>query len=491
MTNRLFVFHFGKNFINIQIMIPDILAQRYASKDIRDIWSPEGKILLERELWIAVMKAQKELGLDIPSEAIEAYEKVKETIRLDEIAKREKITRHDVKARIEEFCLLAGFEHIHKGMTSRDLTECVEQLQVYTSLKIIRAKGAAALYKLSEMAKKHESTILAARTHNVIAQLTTFGKRLAEFGEDLLRALQRMDNLIDTYPVRGIKGAVGTQLDQLTLFDGDASKAGALDEKIRKHLGIPQAFGATGQVYPRTLDFECVASLFQLACGPSSFAKTLRIMAGAELASEGFAKGQTGSSAMPHKMNSRSCERVNGFHAILRGFMEMASSLAGDQWNEGDVSCSSVRRVMLPDSFFAIDGLLDTFITILLQMRVNEAVIAAERARYMPFLLTTTIMMNAVKKGLGREDAHEIIKEHAVSVSDDLRAGKILENDLLKRLADDPRMPLDAEELKQIDKVGSQATGMAETQTRDFCARAEAYVEAYPTAKTYTPGDIL
>ena len=385
-------------------MIPDILAERYASKEIKQIWSAEGKILLERDLWIAVMKAQKELGLDIPQEAIDAYERVKNNIRIDEINKREKITRHDVKARIEEFCSLAGFEHIHKGMTSRDLTECVEQLQCYKSLEVIRTKAVAALSLLSKKAFAYKGEIIAARTHNVIAQLTTFGKRLAEFGEDFLRAVENVQSLIDSYPVRGIKGAVGTQLDQLTLFDGNADKAVLLDEKIRKFLGIGRAFGATGQVYPRTLDYEVASRLYQLASGPSSFAKTLRIMAGAELASEGFAKGQTGSSAMPHKMNSRSCERINGFHVILRGFAEMAAGLAGDQWNEGDVSCSVVRRVMLPGMFFAIDGLLETFITVLNQMKVNSAVIAAECRKYMPFLLTTTVMMNAVKKGMGRED---------------------------------------------------------------------------------------
>ena len=472
-------------------MIPDILAERYASQAMKDIWSAEGKILLERDLWIAVMKAQKELGLDIPQEAIDAYEKVKSNIRIDKINEREKITRHDVKARIEEFCELAGFEHIHKGMTSRDLTECVEQLQVYKSLHIVRTKTASALNLLAKSAEKHKATILAARTHNVIAQLTTFGKRLAEFGEDMLRAAERLDALIDSYPVRGLKGAGGTQLDQLTLFGGDAKKALALDEKVRKHLGIPHCFGATGQVYPRTLDFECVAALYQIGAGASSFAKTLRIMAGAELASEGFAKGQTGSSAMPHKMNSRSCERINGFHVILRGFMEMAASLGGDQWNEGDVSCSVVRRVVLPDSFFAIDGLLETFITVLNQMVVNTAVIKAECAKYMPFLLTTTIMMNAVKKGLGREDAHEIIKEHAVATANDLRAGKISENDLLKRLADDPRMPLDASELGEINRVGSAATGMAEAQTLDFCERAFRWASKCPEAADYVPAPIL
>jgi len=472
-------------------MIPDILAERYASAQMKEIWSVEGKILIERELWIAVMKAQRELGLDIPASAIKSYEKVKNIIRVEEINKREKVTRHDVKARIEEFCGLAGCEHIHKGMTSRDLTESVEQLQVFRALGVIKLKAAAALVKFAEISKLHASTVLAARTHNVIAQLTTFGKRMAMFGEDMLRAAQNLDELIETYPARGLKGAVGTQLDQLTLFNGDAKKAKALDEKIMSHLGIKKSFGCTGQVYPRSLDFETVAALYQLGAGGSSFAKTLRIMAGHELASEGFAKGQTGSSAMPHKMNSRSCERLNGFHVILRGFMEMGASLAGDQWNEGDVSCSVVRRVMLPGAFYAIDGLLETLLTILNQMCVNDAVIRAEAQKYMPFLLTTTVMMSAVKKGMGREDAHEVIKEHAVAVANDLRAGLIAVNDLLERLAADARMPLDAAELAAILKKSQSETGMAKPQVDDFCKRVKAYVKNCPEAASYAPAPIL
>ena len=166
-------------------------------------------------------------------------------------------------------------------------------------------------------------------------------------------------------------------------------------------------------------------------------------MAGHETASEGFAPGQTGSSAMPHKMNSRSCERINGFHAILKGHLAMASSLAGDQWNEGDVSCSVVRRVMLPDAFFACDGLFETLLTVLDQMETYPAVIAKETEHYLPFLLTTTIMMAAVKAGVGRETAHHVIKEHALATVADLRGGSLRENDLLQRLADDDRLPLD------------------------------------------------
>lgn len=473
------------------MIIADVLAERYASQRIREIWSAEGKILLERELWIAVMRAQKQLGLDIPEEAIEAYERVKNQIDVESIKRREKVTRHDVKARIEEFCDLAGYEHIHKGMTSRDLTECVEQLQVYKSLEVILVKSVSALGAFKMYAEKYADFPYAARTHNVIAQLTTLGKRFAMFGEDMLRAVEELQQLIDTYPVRGIKGAIGTQLDQLTLFNGDAAKAKKLNEIILNHLGISNSFGATGQVYPRSLDFETVSRLYQVASGPSSFAKTLRIMAGHELAGEGFAKGQTGSSAMPHKMNSRSCERLNGFVVILRGFLEMGASLAGDQWNEGDVSCSVVRRVMLPDSFFAIDGLLETFLTIARQMEINTAVIEAECDKYMPFLLTTTVMMQAVKNGMGREDAHEVIKEHAVATLRDLRAGKITSNNLFERLANDERMPLDKTALDAILTQGRTHTGMAKEQALNFAERVQAWLDRYPEAKSYTPAPIL
>ncbi len=473
------------------MIIADVLAERYASQRIREIWSAEGKILLERELWIAVMRAQKQLGLDIPEEAIEAYERVKNQIDVESIKRREKVTRHDVKARIEEFCDLAGYEHIHKGMTSRDLTECVEQLQVYKSLEVILVKSVSALGAFKMYAEKYADFPYAARTHNVIAQLTTLGKRFAMFGEDMIRAVEQLQQLIDTYPVRGIKGAIGTQLDQLTLFNGDAAKAKKLNEIILNHLGISNSFGATGQVYPRSLDFETVSRLYQVASGPSSFAKTLRIMAGHELAGEGFAKGQTGSSAMPHKMNSRSCERLNGFVVILRGFLEMGASLAGDQWNEGDVSCSVVRRVMLPDSFFAIDGLLETFLTIARQMEINTAVIEAECDKYMPFLLTTTVMMQAVKNGMGREDAHEVIKEHAVATLRDLRAGKITSNNLFERLANDERMPLDKTALDAILTQGRTHTGMAKEQALNFAERVQAWLDRYPEAKSYTPAPIL
>jgi adenylosuccinate lyase len=471
--------------------IPNVLAGRYASKAMCEVWSAEGRIKLERDYWIAVLRAQKTLGLDIPQDAIDAYERVKGEVNLDSINAREAITRHDVKARIEEFCDLAGHEHIHKGLTSRDLTENVEQLQIVQALDVVRTKAVAALLALAKRAEQWKSLVITARTHNVPAQPTTFGKRLAMFGEDLLLAVRELDRIIENYPVRGLKGPVGTQMDLLTLFGGDSNKVASLEGSILEHLGVSAALDTVGQVYPRGLDFEVVSVFVRLASGPSSFAKTLRIMAGHELASEGFAKGQVGSSAMPHKMNSRSCERLNGFAAILKGHLTMASELAGDQWNEGDVSCSVVRRVFLPDSFFAIDGLLDTFITILNQMEVYPAVIEQENQRYGPFLATTTVLMEAVKAGAGREEAHEAIKEHAVQTVRDLRAGVITQNDLVERLGADARLGLPVAQLAEMMQRAQAMTGLAATQVDHFCATVHAESQKFPNAASYTPGAIL
>ncbi len=472
-------------------MIPNVLADRYASSALREIWSAEGRILLEREFWIAVMKAQRELGLPISEEVIADYEQVRDQVNLDSIDARERISRHDVKARIEEFNELAGHEEIHKGMTSRDLTENVEQLQVFSSLRIIHNKAVAALALLARRATEWRDVVMAGRTHNVAAQPTTFGKRLAMFGEELIDSFVRFGHLLGNYPVRGLKGAVGTQMDQLSLFEGDPDRVHDLEGKVATHLGLPNDWVCVGQVYPRSLDLRVVSALTELTSGPSSLCSTLRLMAGHELASEGFAKGQTGSSAMPHKMNARSCERVNGFHIILKGYLSMGSGLSGQQWNEGDVSCSVVRRVMLPDAFFAADGLFETFLTILGQMQIFEGTIARENERYMPFLLSTSFLMAAVKQGAGRETAHEAIKEHALAVARELRDGSVAHNDLLDRLASDDRIPLSREDLQTVFETGQTNTGAARSQVDAFAQAVAELAERHPDAASYVPGDIL
>ena len=470
---------------------PNILAERYASENLKSVWSTRGKIILEREFWIAVMKAQRTLGLAIPDEAINAYELVKEQVDINLIRIREETTKHDVKARIEVFNDLAGQEHIHKGLTSRDLTENVEQLQILRSLEIIRQKAVSALIFLAQRADEFRDLVITGRTHNVAAQPTTLGKRLAMFGEELLFALQRLDNLIEHYPIRGLKGPVGTQVDLLTLFDGDAAKVVDLEEKILDYLGSNRLMSTTGQVYPRSIDFAVVSTLFLLSSAPSSMAKSIRLMAGHELVSEGFGESQVGSSAMPHKMNSRSCERINGFNIILKGHLTMAAGLAGDQWNEGDVSCSVVRRVVLPDSFFTIDGLLETFLHVIQHMEIFPGNIEKENNQYLPYLATTTIMMEAVKNGAGRESAHAAIKEKSIAVTKELRAGKIKENDLVDRLADDPRLGLKRNQIQDILAQSEKLVGSAANQVDAFISESTAWKKRFPQAADYKPVNIL
>ncbi|MBH0119339.1 adenylosuccinate lyase [Rhodococcus sp. NPDC003382] len=471
-------------------LIPNVLATRYASPELRELWSPQHKIVLERQLWLAVLRAQAELGIDVPAEALADYERVLENVDLDSIAARERVTRHDVKARIEEFNALAGHEHVHKGMTSRDLTENVEQLQVLRSLEHVHAHGVAIAARLAERAAEYSTVVMAGRSHNVAAQATTLGKRFASAADELLIALTRLQELIDRYPLRGIKGPMGTAQDMLDLLDGDAGKLEQLERKVAEHLGFSHVFTSVGQVYPRSLDHDVLSALVQVGAGPSSLAHTIRLMAGHELVTEGFQPGQVGSSAMPHKMNTRSCERVNGLQVVLRGYASMAAELAGAQWNEGDVFCSVVRRVALPDAFFAVDGQTETFLTVLAEFGAYPAVIEKELNRYLPFLATTKVLMAAVRAGVGRETAHEVIKEHAVAVALAMREeGR--EPDLLDRLAADERLPLDRTALEAALADRSAFVGAAEAQVASVVESVNDLVARYPEAAKYTPAPIL
>jgi adenylosuccinate lyase len=475
--------------------IPNVLAGRYASTDMTRLWSPEHKIVLERQLWVAVLRAQAALGVDVPDGAIEAYQAVVsrgvDAVDLDSIAARERITRHDVKARIDEFAELAGFEHAHKGMTSRDLTENVEQLQIRSSLRLVRSKSLAVLARLARRAAEYDALVMAGRSHNVAAQATTLGKRFATVADELLVAVARLDDLVARYPLRGIKGPVGTAQDMLDLLDGDADKLAALEQQVARHLGFSTVLTSVGQVYPRSLDWDVLSALVQLAAAPSNLATTIRLMAGNELVTEGFRAGQVGSSAMPHKMNTRSAERINGFAVVLRGYASMTGELAGDQWNEGDVSCSVVRRVALPDAFFAVDGLLETTLTVLDDFGAFPAVIERELDRYLPFLATTKVLMAAVRAGSGREGAHEVIKENAVAVALEMREKGTDGNDLFDRLAADSRLGLSADALGALLAEPLSFTGAAREQVAAVVRAVDRVVASEPDAAGYRPEPIL
>ena len=433
---------------------PNVLATRYATKEMVAIFDPVTKIINERKFWITILKLQQKSGLPITDSDIKAYEQVVEKVDLASIDKREIKTRHDVKARIEEFNALAGVEKIHIGLTSRDLTENIELIQIKAALELIEYRTLQTLFLLNEKITKYEKTYMVGRSHNVAAQVTTLGKRFASCAEELLFAHASLKVLIVRLPLRGIKGPVGTSQDAISSMGNDFK---ALEKSIADQFGFENTWSSVGQIYPRSVDFEVVAKLLQIASAPSSMATTIRLMAGSGLASEGFKVGQVGSSAMPHKMNSRSSERINGMMVLLRGYNTMAADLAGDQWNEGDVSCSVVRRVVIPDSFYVLDGLLHTFMTVLNEFGLFEEKINSELSEQLPYLATTKILMECIKAGIGREVAHEIIKKHATSTSP---------GNFFTALVSEKNFPLTLEQLNQLIKNPADFAGSALDQSK-------------------------
>lgn len=437
-----------------------LLGERYASEEMREIWLRKNKVLMERRLWISVMKIQANLGLPISQPVISDYERVLSQVNLESIDEREIQLGHDVKARIEEFNALAGHEQIHLGMTSRDLTENVELVQIKQALNLILFKSRVLLHRLANSAESFAEVLIVARTHNVPAQLTTLGKRFATWAEELELAEANLENLIARLPIRGIHGAVGTNLDLNELIP---DKAIALNEALKVELGFTEQLSAPSQIYPRSLDFEVVAALFQIAASPSTIATNIRLMSGLNLASEGLARGKTGSSAMPHKINPRLSERVNSLTSILKGHLTMVADLSGAQWNEGDVSCSALRRVALPDAFYATDAILEILIQLLENLEFNEVKIQGEVEELIPQVSSSALLMLAVKKGAGREVAHRAIKQH----SQNSEGG----DDFFKLILGDKTLQITALEIEDLKSDLKGLAGDATSQALETSKR--------------------
>jgi adenylosuccinate lyase len=473
---------------------PNILSQRYATREINAIFSEEGKTETERDLWLAVLKAQRELGFDIPQEALDAYEEAKTEIDLGLIKEIEMRTKHDVKAKIEAYSIASGgHEFLHMGMTSRDLTDNVEQLQIRKAGRLILGKYVSVLRHLLDKADEYRHIELTARTHHQAAQPTLLGRRFAMWAEELHTHIIQFEEYLDSYPLRGIKGAVGTQFDMANLL-GSPEKASLLEDKVAQSLGFTETLDAPGQVYPRSLDYKLTSHLAALASACESFAKTIRLMAGYELVTEGFKEGQVGSSVMPHKMNTRSTERICAFSHLLKMYADGASRIAGDQWEEGDVSCSALRRVIIPDAYYASDGLVETTLTVLNQMGAYPAVIEEELDRYLPFLATTSILGAALSHGMGREKAHAIIKKHAVAEALRMREQGAPVNNLVPLLVQDPDFKeagITAEELDQTLKDRTRFIGNSFNQIDAVKTKAQPMLKRYAAQARYEPEDIL
>ena len=475
-------------------MNPNILSQRYATEKMNHLFSELGKTRLERELWLNLLKTQRDLGLDVPDKIVYAYEQSLDDIDLGLIEEIERRTKHDVKSKIEAFCLAAGgYEYIHLGMTSRDLTDNVEQIQIQRAMKLILDKYVSVLRHLVEKADEYRGIELTARTHHQAAQPTLLGRRFAMWAEELWVHLVEFEAFIDSYPFRGIKGAVGTQFDMVNLL-GSNEKALELEQDIAKMFGFKNILDSTGQVYPRSLDYKLLSHLAALSSACENLAKSMRLMAGYELMTEGFMKGQVGSSVMPHKMNTRSSERICAFSELLKMYADGGSRLSGDQWEEGDVSCSAIRRVLIPDAFYASDGLLETILTVLNQMGAYPAVISKEVDRYLPFLATTEILGLAVKHGIGREKAHSLIKKHAIAEALRMREEGSDSNELMDRLCNEPEFKeagITEFMLSSALKEKTHFLGNADAQITAVQVKVNPLLLKYAKEASYEPGDIL
>ncbi len=476
------------------VLNPNILSQRYATSKMNLIFSEEGKTRLEREFWLSVLKIQRDLGLNIPSEAIQAYEESVDTIDLGLIREIERVTKHDVKAKIEAYCRAAGgYEYLHLGMTSRDLTDNVEQIQLKQAMTLVYGKYVSVLRHLLDKAKEYRGIELTARTHHQAAQTTLLGRRFSMWAEELLVHLKEYESFISEYPMRGVKGAVGTQFDMMVLL-GSHEKAIELENRVAEQHGFKNILSSTGQVYPRSLDYKLLLHLSVLSSACENFAKTMRLMAGNELVTEGFMKGQVGSSVMPHKMNTRSTERICAFSELLKMYADGGSRLSGDQWEEGDVSCSAMRRVLIPDAFYSTDGLLETTLNVLNQMEAYPAVISKEVGRYLPFLATTEVLAIAVKSGIGREEAHSIIKKHAIAEALGMREQGSSGNRLMVSLASEPLFKeagITEEKLSSLLNDKRHFIGNADRQIDAVIEKCGGLLERHEKAASYEPGDIL
>ncbi len=401
-------------------IFPNILAERYASDEMKAIWSPREKIIAERKLWVEILRLQQKIGVDIENKTIKAYEKVIEDVDFDSIAKREEVLQHDVKARIEEFSALAGEDgeqKIHLGLTSRDITENIEQVAIVKSAQLLADKARECLKKLNKKVESYKNRPIVARTHNVPAQLTTLGRIYAMFGEELMGVIKELEKFITEYKFRGIKGAIGTHLDSLALLEGDENKLKILTDGVIAYLSKEVDIEGgelkfTGQIYPRSLDLKFAQHLVQLVSAPANFAIDFRLMAGRGFVAERKPGGpEVGSTAMPHKVNPHLSERISGMSVLVKGYEAMLAGLSGNQWHEGDVSDSVVRRVVLSDICFAVDGLLNAYERVLEKMEVYKDGMVREFFIELPFLFSSVLVVVATKAGMGREEAHTIIQD--------------------------------------------------------------------------------
>ncbi len=445
------------------------LGTRYASTAMRALFSPRRRVLAWRWLWLTLAREQKALGLPITDAQLAELEATIDDIDLARAAEHENRLRHDVMAHIHAWGDVAPGARgiLHLGATSCYVTDNGDLLILREALDRLITPLAATIARLAEFAARHRSLPCVAYTHFQPAQLTTVGKRACLWIQDLLDDLDHLARTRDGLRFRGVKGTTGTQASFLALFDGDHAKVKELDRRVTEAAGFSAAYPVTGQTYPRKLDFHVLSAVCGVAISAGKIGADLRLLAHEREVEEPFGKDQVGSSAMAYKRNPMRAERICSLARFVTSQLDCAAQTAMNQWLERTLDDSASRRIILPESFLATDGLLQTLLNVCSGLVVNEGPIRSHVDRELPFMATEEILMAVVKAGGDRQTVHEAIRRHSMAAVARVKQGE--SNDLFARIANDPTFATVHARLSELGRA-ERFVGRSAEQVDEFIA---------------------
>jgi adenylosuccinate lyase len=444
------------------------LSERYASREMQEIFSPDRKFRTWRRLWIALARSEKELGLDITDEQIEELEAHKDDINYEDAVRREREVRHDVMAHVYAYGLLCPKAKgiIHLGATSCYVGDNTDIILMADALRLVRRKLVNVISELSDFAMEYRSLPTLGFTHFQPAQPTTVGKRATLWIQDMMMDLDDLNYVLGSLRLLGSKGTTGTQASFLELFEGDHDKCRRLDQLIAEKMGFPGCYAVSGQTYSRKVDSRVLSVLAGIAQSAHKFTNDLRLLQHLKEVEEPFEKKQIGSSAMAYKRNPMRSERIASLSDYVMSALMNPMLVSSTQWFERTLDDSANKRLSVPESFLAIDGILDLYMNVVDGLKVYPKVIEKHLMAELPFMATENIMMDAVKAGGDRQELHEKIRQLSMQAGARVKE-EGLDNNLLELIAADPSFNLSLEELKR-SMDPSRYVGRAPQQTEDF-----------------------
>ena len=446
------------------------LAQRYASKEMQALFSNDKKFRTWRRLWIALAQSEQELGLDISDEQIAELIAHQDDINYDVARQREKEVRHDVMSHVYAYgCQCPKAKGIiHLGATSCYVGDNTDLILMHEAMELVKRKLVNVMARLEKFALQYKDLPVLAFTHFQPAQPTTLGKRASIWAHDLLMDHEELCWLLEHKKLLGCKGTTGTQASFMELFDGDTDKVKKLDQLIAEKMGYDACYPVSTQTYSRKYDFRVLSVLSSIAQSAHKFSNDIRLLQHLKEVEEPFEKSQIGSSAMAYKRNPMRSERMASLANYVISDVMNPAIVAATQWFERTLDDSANKRISVPEAFLAVDGILDLYLNITEGLVVYPKVIESHLMNELPFMATENIMMDCVKMGGDRQELHEAIRVHSMA------AGRVVKeegkpNDLLQRIADDPRFPMNLEQLQAIMKPAN-FVGRSVQQTEEFFA---------------------